>query len=178
MILASGAYWVSAGSYCFDSFCCGFGFAEGGWPGLAPAGEVLFFASPKKSTQKKGDPQSATPALRYGGKPALGRLRGAPHNSLRACGAPFGQMRRVSSQSMRASTRMPTPQTPRRRRSHKGLKRTRAIAALGPEERRRCALRMPGQAQRWHGTCQALLPVPRSAGRGAGVCRRTHAFEA
>ena len=66
MILASGAYWVSAGSYCFDSFCCGFGFAEGGWPGLVPAGEVLFFASPKKSTQKKGDPQSATPALRYG----------------------------------------------------------------------------------------------------------------
>ena len=35
-------------------------------PGLAPAGEALFFASPKKSTQKKGDPQSATPALRYG----------------------------------------------------------------------------------------------------------------
>ena len=66
MILASSAYWVSAGSYCFDSFCCGFGFAEGGWPGLVPAGEVLFFASPKKSTQKKGDPQSATPALRYG----------------------------------------------------------------------------------------------------------------
>ncbi|MEO8024421.1 hypothetical protein, partial [Polaromonas sp.] len=25
-------------------------------PGLAPAGEALFFASPKKSTQKKGDP--------------------------------------------------------------------------------------------------------------------------
>ena len=33
---------------------------------FAPAGEALFFASPKKSTQKKGDPQSATPALRYG----------------------------------------------------------------------------------------------------------------
>jgi len=27
-----------------------------GKPGLAPAGEALFFASPKKSTQKKGDP--------------------------------------------------------------------------------------------------------------------------
>jgi len=25
-------------------------------PGLAPAGDLLFFASPKKSTQKKGDP--------------------------------------------------------------------------------------------------------------------------
>jgi len=30
------------------------------WPGLAPAGEALFFASPKKSTQKKGDPQSGS----------------------------------------------------------------------------------------------------------------------
>ncbi|RYF00495.1 MAG: hypothetical protein EOO32_06865 [Comamonadaceae bacterium] len=30
-------------------------------PGLAPAGEVLFFASPKKRTQKKGDPKSVTP---------------------------------------------------------------------------------------------------------------------
>ena len=59
------AYWVSAGSYCFDSFCCGF--VEGGWPGLAPAGEVLFFASPKKSTQKKGDPAVCDPfAVRRG----------------------------------------------------------------------------------------------------------------
>ena len=29
-------------------------------PGLAPAGEALFFASPKKSAQKKGDPQSGS----------------------------------------------------------------------------------------------------------------------
>ena len=43
-----------------------YAFAEGGSRVFAPAGEALFFASPKKSTQKKGDPQSATPALRYG----------------------------------------------------------------------------------------------------------------
>jgi len=30
-----------------------------GEPGLAPAGEVLFFASPKQSTQKKGEPDSS-----------------------------------------------------------------------------------------------------------------------
>src|SRR3989344_5819904 len=30
---------------------------------VAPAGDSLFFASPKKSKQKKGDPQSATPSL-------------------------------------------------------------------------------------------------------------------
>ncbi len=40
---------------------------------VAPAGDSLFFASPKKSKQKKGDPQSATPSrceganLRRGG---------------------------------------------------------------------------------------------------------------
>jgi hypothetical protein len=28
-------------------------------PGLVPAGEALFFASPKKSTQKKGEPDSS-----------------------------------------------------------------------------------------------------------------------
>ena len=43
-----------------------YAFAEGGSRVFAPAGEALFFASPKKSTQKKVDPQSATPALRYG----------------------------------------------------------------------------------------------------------------
>ena len=32
------------------------GCGSAGKPGLAPAGEALFFASPKKSTQKKGDP--------------------------------------------------------------------------------------------------------------------------
>ncbi|MDP2450016.1 hypothetical protein, partial [Polaromonas sp.] len=38
-------------------------------PGLAPAGEALFFASPKKSTQKKGDPMVWVPSLRYGQPP-------------------------------------------------------------------------------------------------------------
>ncbi len=46
---------------------------EGGSRVVAPAGDSLFFASPKKSKQKKGDPQSATPSrceganLRRGG---------------------------------------------------------------------------------------------------------------
>ena len=39
---------------------------EGGSRVVAPAGDSLFFASPKKSKQKKGDPKSATPALRFG----------------------------------------------------------------------------------------------------------------
>ena len=35
-------------------------------PGVAPAGDSLFFASPKKSKQKKGEPDAPTPSLRYG----------------------------------------------------------------------------------------------------------------
>ena len=31
-----------------------------GRPGVAPAGELLFFASPKKPNEKKGDPQSGS----------------------------------------------------------------------------------------------------------------------
>jgi hypothetical protein len=38
-------------SYLFDSL---FGFSWFGWPG-SPGGDSLFFASPKKSKQKKGD---------------------------------------------------------------------------------------------------------------------------
>jgi hypothetical protein len=44
-------------------------FGSAALPGLAPAGEVLFFASPKQSTQKKGEPGSSS--LRY----AAGTLR-------------------------------------------------------------------------------------------------------
>jgi len=39
---------------------------QGGSRVVAPAGDLLSFASPKESKQRKGDPQSATPALRYG----------------------------------------------------------------------------------------------------------------
>ena len=36
------------------------------WPGFAPAGEVLFFASPKKSTQKKSEPAVCVPKQSFG----------------------------------------------------------------------------------------------------------------
>jgi hypothetical protein len=39
-------------------------------PGLAPAGDLLFFASPKKPKEKKGDPMVWVPSLRYG-QPAV-----------------------------------------------------------------------------------------------------------
>ena len=37
---------------------------------VAAAGDLLFFASPKKPKEKKGDPGACVPALRYG-QPAV-----------------------------------------------------------------------------------------------------------
>ena len=80
-----GAHWLNAckpglrpaaldmfSSYCL--FCCA------GKPGVAPAGDSLFFASPKKSKQKKGDPQSGSPS----GQPAVLEASGVWLNSLRS----------------------------------------------------------------------------------------------
>ena len=51
---------------------------------FAPAGDLLFFVSPKKSRQKKGDPTGPVPPLRCGQPAMLGR-GAALRNSLRAC---------------------------------------------------------------------------------------------
>jgi hypothetical protein len=42
-------------------------------PGLAPAGDLLFFASPKKPKEKKGDPMVWVPPLRCGQPAVLGK---------------------------------------------------------------------------------------------------------
>src|SRR5215216_6405690 len=47
-------------------------FAEGSWPGGCPACNSLSFASPKESKQRKGDPGSCVPSLRYGQPAVLG----------------------------------------------------------------------------------------------------------
>src|SRR6516225_4345477 len=52
-------------------------------PGLAPAGDSLFFVSPKKSKQKKGDPTVRDPQQSCG-QPALLAKRGQAANSLRS----------------------------------------------------------------------------------------------
>ncbi|ABE46366.1 hypothetical protein Bpro_4480 [Polaromonas sp. JS666] len=44
-------------------------------PGVAPAGELLFFVSPKKSNEKKGDPAVCDPSLRYGHPAVLSPTR-------------------------------------------------------------------------------------------------------
>ena len=40
---------------------------------IAAAGDSLFFASPKKPKEKKGDPGYCVPALRYGQPAVLGK---------------------------------------------------------------------------------------------------------
>ena len=48
---------------------------SGGKPGLAPAGELLFFASPKKSNQKKGEPRPCRFAVPCATRSVRGRAK-------------------------------------------------------------------------------------------------------
>ena len=99
-------------------------------------------------------------------KPASWRLRGVPQNSLRAFGASFKQPRQVSSRCMGASTPMLTPQSPRRRRSLKGVDSlTRAIAALGLAHAGASASRCADKAERSNGPYRRL-PVAQAKGHG------------
>ena len=150
--------------------------------GSRPGVRVTFFCFAKRKSPKKRRPPVCDPCASLRGKPTSGRLRGAPWNSLRCVAASFRHPRRVSSRSTRASTRVLTPQPPRRRHSQQGVdsrtskqpnSRTsiRAIAALGPgcAARGACA-RDPG-GERSNGLCgcsapRAPLDAPRSAGFG------------
>ena len=84
---------------------------KGREPGVARR-RVTFFRFAERKSPKKGRPPVCDPFAVRRGKPASGRLRGAPQNSLRACGAPFEQLRRVSSRSMGAATPMPPRNRP------------------------------------------------------------------
>ena len=107
--------------------------------GSRPGGRGTFLCFAKEKYPKERRPPVCDPFAALRGKPAAGRVRGAPWNSLRCVAASFRHPRRVSSRGMGASTPMPTPQPPRRRRSQQGWtaehpnSRTaiRAIAALG-----------------------------------------------
>ena len=86
-------------------------------PGLGPAADSLFFASPKKSKQKKGDPAVCDPCganLRRG---VCGVRRGTRY-ALARCArtTTASQITKHAREGAHA-----TPQTPRRRRSQKGV---------------------------------------------------------
>ena len=115
------------------------GVCWGPGPGLAPAGELLSFASPKESSQRKGDPAGCVPSLRYG-QPAVLTFRGVSpklaslkqgraliRETLRSSAHPEGvgipkrlrcaRLQTANSQQPVASSKDRRPHTNRRRRA-------------------------------------------------------------
>ena len=149
--------------------------------GSRPAREVLFFASPKKSTQKKGDPTVCVPCASLRGNLRCSRAVCAAELAAR-WRAPLKQPQRVSSRSacVLRHTRHPARCAPRRIQRGKGNQTsTRAFAALGRISRAqapRAAQTGPSEAK---ARVDVLLPLPLWMRRGAQragwhVCRRTH----
>ena len=157
--------------------------------GSRPGGRGTFLCFAKEKYPKERRPPVCDPFAVRRGKPAAGRLRGAPWNSLRCVAASFRHPRRVSSRGMGASTPMLTPQPPRRRRSQQGWdSRTSkqpdihsghcfARPGLAGASATRCA----NWAERSKGPCGCFAPfapldAPRSAAGGvACVPKDTHA---
>ena len=105
----------------------------------SPGMRVTFFCFAKRKSPKKRRPPVCDPCAALRGKPAAGRLRGAPWNSLCAARAARTATASQSTKHARCDARA-TPQPPRRRRSQQGWdSRTskqptsiRAFASLGP----------------------------------------------
>ena len=105
--------------------------------GSRPAGEVLFFASPKKSTQKKGDPTVCVPCASLRGNLRCSRAGCAAELAARSR-APLKQPQRVSSRSacVLRHTHHPARCAPRRIQRGVGNQTSpRAFASLGPISR-------------------------------------------
>ena len=119
--------------------------AEGGGRVSARRPRYLFFASPKKSTQKKGDPAGRVPLAGGEGATCDARSWGVPQNSLRSSNS--AQTAAASLTTMRVSCGTRSPQALRFSARPEGIGGpTRAIASLGPI----ClaALRPVGSAKR------------------------------
>ena len=78
----------------------------------SPGVRVTFFCFAKRKSPKKRRPPVCDPFAVRRGKPAAGRLRGAPWNSLRCVAASFRHPRRVRARSMGAATPMPPRNRP------------------------------------------------------------------
>jgi len=125
---------------------------QGGSRVVAPAGDLLSFASPKESKQRKGDPQSATPALRYGANLRRGDC-GVRRGTRFALRAPLGQPRRVRARSMGASTPMPPHNRPAAGAASRGWTAEHphgpSLCSAPPAQRVALAPVRWGRAQRW-----------------------------
>ena len=149
--------------------CC---LAGRGGRDVRPAAHLLFFASPKKSRQKKGDPKSATPPLCSGAD--LRRRAGGVRGGTRCAPAALrSNIPRESDHEAAASYgAAATPPARRRRRSHRGESETGHRCA-----RPRFSLPLPlgegwgegiwGRAQRWpERVCYPLWPCRGAQGVG------------
>ena len=100
VFLASWPCVAGAGSYGKRSCFGGSGdLGDAAGRDVRPAAHLLFFASPKKSRQKKGDPTCRVPSLRCG-QPAMLGHGAALRNSLCGYAAPLKQPQRVRARSM------------------------------------------------------------------------------
>ena len=151
---------------------------------VRPAAHSLSFASPKESKQRKGDPQSATPALALRGRPASGRLRGAAAELTTRC-ALRSDSRGESEHEACVSfgTHAHPASTPPQAQPAGGEPPHTGHCFARPGTRAlRAALGFPhARAERSDGPTGSPLPSVRAEKRsaaGACVCRRTHALRA
>ncbi len=158
----------------------------------SPGVRVTFFCFAKRKSPKKRRPPVCDPCASLRGKPAAGRLRGAPWNSLCAARAARTATASQSTKHGRFDAHAhPATAPPQAQPAGDGQPNSRtatwAIAALGSVSAARgaCARETgPSAAQRSNGPCGCPLPgfpsaraEKRRAG-GACVCRRTHALRA
>ena len=118
----------------------------------------LFFASPKKSTQKKGDPQSATPSRCYGANLRRGGcgVRRGTRYALARCArtTTASQLTRHARSDAHAHPATAPPQAqPDGGGQLNSQTATRAIAALGPVCAARGACARAVWAERSNGPC-------------------------
>ena len=181
-----GRYLGTDRAQVFEAGACWFerrAWAEGGGR-ESPGMRVTFFRVAERKSPKKGRPPVCDPCAALRGKPASGRLRGAPWNSLCAARAARTTTASQFTKHARSDARA-TPQPPRRRRSQQGVdSRTSKqpyvplLRSAPPRGRKRLALRELGRAKRWpegmSGSPGSLLCVPRSAGLGVRACAAGH----
>ena len=138
-------------------------------PGLAPAGELLSFASPKESSQRKGDPTVCDPPLRYG-QPGVLDSGGGPQNSLRSnsCGpdpASICAPRRIQKGWERAAFALARPQDKKQIDTNHPTRGAPARNTAGEE----WSWSSSASSQRRRPRCpDEPLPAPHHRSRGAG----------
>ncbi len=188
-----GRYLGTDRAQVFEAGACWFerrAWAEGGGR-ESPGMRVTFFRVAERKSPKKGRPPVCDPCAALRGKPASGRLRGAPWNSLCAARAARTTTASQFTKHARSDARA-TPQPPRRRRSQQGVDSRTANSQQPNSPTGLCFARPPlagasatrctGWAERSNSPCGYPLPrVPfwmrlGRAGRGvACVPKDTHA---